>query len=397
VSTEFSASEPMLGYIYQARYALLLLLQREEQSELMIEGLDDITVGRENSIELIQLKHHEVKASLSDSSPELWKTMRVWSEHIANGTIKPDQTVLTLVTTAEAPESSICALLRPNGTSRNSDEARYRLINIAKTSLNESLRKAFDAFLHLSSAPQKAMVQSIYVLDGSPNIQDVAIKIKEKTKYSAPQNQRDNFFNRLQGWWLTKVIDHIVAHANSPITGYEVTDKINQLRAQFLPDALPIDFLDEKPEAMDAVNDDRMFVRQLRAIAIQSGRIEKALIDYYRAFEQRSKWVREDLLVGNELERYESKLLDEWQRFKMAVEDRYEGKELQEAELTSLGRGIYDWAQETADIQIRPGVTEQYVMRGTYHMLADRNPPSIWWHPQFLERLKTVLAKESIE
>ena len=49
--------------------------------------------------------------------------------------------------------------------------------------------------------------------------------------------------------------------------------------------------------------------------------------------------------------------------------------------------------EQEADFRVRPNVTEPYVMRGSYHMLADKNPPRVWWYPKFLERLEQILAR----
>jgi ABC-3C protein len=42
-------------------------------------------------------------------------------------------------------------------------------------------------------------------------------------------------------------------------------------------------------------------------------------------------------------------------------------------------------------ISIRPGVTEPFVVRGSFHMLADEASPRIGWHPDFHDRLTELL------
>ena len=48
------------------------------------------------------------------------------------------------------------------------------------------------------------------------------------------------------------------------------------------------------------------------------------------------------------------------------------------------------WAERAA-IGIRPGVTEPFVVRGSFHMLADEAPPRVGWHPEFHDRLAKIL------
>ena len=63
--------------------------------------------------------------------------------------------------------------------------------------------------------------------------------------------------------------------------------------------------MDAEPlEAPDAANDERLFVLQLRIIALNNKLIEKAIRNHYKAFEQRSRWTRENLIIDEELEEY---------------------------------------------------------------------------------------------
>jgi hypothetical protein len=88
MTTSFSAGPQALGYLYQARYSLYTILCNEE-FELSVESLDDIAFEADgNPRELLQLKHQTNRAaSLTDSSPDLWKTLRVWSELVQSGGI----------------------------------------------------------------------------------------------------------------------------------------------------------------------------------------------------------------------------------------------------------------------------------------------------------------------
>ena len=52
------------------------------------------------------------------------------------------------------------------------------------------------------------------------------------------------------------------------------------------------------------------------------------------------------------------------------------------------------WA-ERASIAIRPGVTEPFIVRGSFHMLADERPPRIGWHLDFHKRLAELLDSSS--
>jgi hypothetical protein len=392
---EFSAGPQALGYLYQARYALHLILKSREELELSIESLDDIVFEDKGSPqELLQLKHHTTPASLTDSNSDLWKTIRIWSTNFGEGKISLPDTVLTLVTTAQAPDNSIAAFLRPDNN-RNSKLATRKLLDIANNSTNASLKRSFEAFTVLSPEQQEMLVESIQIMDGSPNIIDTANQIKNRVKFAVDREHLDAFYQRLEGWWFGKIVRHLSGESTELITGFEVFDKIREIAEQFGPEVLPIDYLEsEPPTPPDPETDARRFVRQLKAIAVNNRRIEKAILDYYRAFEQRSRWAREELLIGDELEKYEKKLIDEWERYFLALQDETELDEITatEQDWQKLGLKIYNWIELEADFLIRPRVNEEYVMPRRSHNLADRNPPGVWWHPKFIERLEQLLT-----
>jgi hypothetical protein len=390
--SDFSAAESALGYLYQARYALLLLIDGPEEHQLVLEKLDDIVLEDCGTpAELLQAKYHTSHAAnLTDSSADLWKTLRIWSTHLKNELIKIPPTALTLITTAMAPGGSIASNLRP-GSHRTCTAALHQLRQIAEDSKNVKLKSAFEAFTALSGAQQEALVNAISVLDSSPDIGDVQAKIKERIRAAVDRQNRDALYERLEGWWFGKVVDQLRSTNPTPITGFEVNDKLRMIAEQFIPAALPIDYLGAEPEDLRPGSDDRMFVRQLRTIDAGLTRIEKAILDFYRAFEQRSRWAREELLVGDEVEVYEARLIDEWQRYAAALTELFDATTT-EIELKNAGRQIFAWVEQTADLRIRPNVGERYVMRGSYHLLANQIKPRVWWHPRFLDRLTETVG-----
>jgi hypothetical protein len=391
---DHTAGPQTLGYFYQARYALYLILNAQPEAELSIEKVDDVAFEQEGSLrELLQLKHHvNRKASLTDASTDLWKTIRVWSENVNSGVISASGLLLTIITTATAPDDSIAALLRP-GEQRDTQTAGEKLLAVTRESSNRELEKAFEAFTALTPQQRADLLKSIQVLDSSPNIIDTVSEIKNRTRYAVLPEHLDRLYERLEGWWFNKVIDHLIGSSIEPIVGMDVHFKIRDIADQFKPDALPIDFYDKFPPTQpDPETDDRVFVHQLKIIALHNKRIKNAILDYYRAFEQRSRWVREELLFDEELSQYERKLVDEWERYFLALQDRFSADNASEADLQKFGREIYDWMEIESNIRIRPEVDEPYVQRGSYQMLADEL--RVGWHPNFVERLRELLGGE---
>ena len=392
---DFSAQESGLGYLYQARYALWLLLDGPEELEVVLETLDDIVLNQDGTPrDLLQTKHNTVPVRLTDASSPLWKTLRIWSTHVKDGLIQVPPTTLTLITTAEAPVNSIASALRP-GRERDCAAALGGLRQVAQTSKNDNLKAAFAAFADLTDDQQVRLVGAIHVLDNSPDISDTGDKIRHQIRAVVDRQHRAALFERLEGWWFGKVVDQLIAQRPTPVAGFEVHDTLRAMAEQFGPNALPIDYLDARPDSVDPHTDNRTFVTQLRTIDVGLTRIEKAILDYYRAFEQRSRWAREELLVGDEVESYERRLIDEWERFAAALTEEFDGTS-SEIELRRVGRQIFNWMEQIADLRIRPSVSEPYVMRGSFHILANKPAPSVWWHPKFVERLSEILAEPGV-
>jgi hypothetical protein len=168
-TSEFSAGQQALGYIYQARYALFLILERDIGASATIESIDDIVLSDDGDpTEILQLKHHTgtSSTSLSDYSSDLWKTLRVWSTYFSSKS-GSNENIFTLISTATAPINSIAAMLSPNKTSRDEKTALRQLKQVTQDSTSSTLRPAFEAFLALSPQKQEELVKAIHILDGS--------------------------------------------------------------------------------------------------------------------------------------------------------------------------------------------------------------------------------------
>lgn len=397
MTSEFSAASAALGYYFQARYALLLLLRGNSDSEMSIERFDDVAFEENGKpVELIQTKHRiNSTASLSNSSTDLWKTLRIWSTQIADGTIRPEEVILTLVTTGSAPSGSAASKLRPKETgTRNVDEALSILLKTANESSSETNKNGYDAFLTIGEDNQRKLLESVRVLDASSQINDTKKEILQELRLTVLPKFQDMLYERLEGWWFDIVVKHLSEQTPKTILFRELHAEINDIQKQFEDDNLPIDFLNAvAPSESELSVDQRVFIEQLRLVAVSNPRIKNAISDYYRAYEQRSKWIREDLLLVGELEKYEKRLADEWSElFNIMKEDL--GESPTEDKMMKEGKALYTAIWKDVSIPIRPRVTESYVVRGSYHILS--NKLQVGWHLNFIKRLSSLLQPISV-
>lgn len=389
---DFSAAPSALGYLYQVRYSLALLLEATEANCIVsLEKLDDVAFELEGeAVELLQFKHHvSHRASLTDSSPDLWKTLRVWMSKLSEGSLDLSSTLLTLVTTSTAPEDSAAYLLR-EGRGRNEVEALRKLRTAGAASTSEVVKTAWQEFEAGGVPAQEALLTRIRVVDAAPDIQNARDRLEEILRFSTRPNFISALCDRLEGWWFRRAISHLRNPAQIPgISLGEARAQINDLAEQFKMDNLPVDFPVELDlDETDISPDERLFVEQLRVVMVSHERIKNAISDYWRAFQQRSRWVRDDLILDDDLDQYEDRLIREWEELFLIMKENL----LDDTDHAVEGRNLYNRVMfEGEHIPIRPSFPHPYVMRGSFHWLA--NGLKVGWHPQFRERFTRALDK----
>jgi hypothetical protein len=96
------------------------------------------------------------------------------------------------------------------------------------------------------------------------------------------------------------------------------------------------------------------------------------------------------LLLDSDLADYEKKLIDEWERlFEIMREDL--GGAAADEDKQTRGRALFNALDTQTHIPIRPRVVERYIMRGSYHILA--NSLRVGWHPDFENRLLQLFQR----
>ena len=389
----YSAAEQGLGFIYQPRLALLKILSLPESTSVVIEKSDDLefhTSGSGKS--LASLKHKASGDHLTDLDTDFWKSVRVWLKYyLDNGRMASDANFM-LFTTAEISATSFLTMFASDMTETEGRETKASAA--LAQSQSASLASIRTELAGLSEEEARDFYSRITIFDGSPRITDIPQLVIDQHLRTIRRESRNVLFERLEGWWTNLMIKVLSGDRTDPVYGYEVSDKLSTIAEEYRSDSLPITFRGRLPDGqIDAANDPRLFVEQLRDLDLSATRIQNAIIDYYRAFEQRSSWARENLLVAGEMEEYEDRLVDEWTRYREVVfEAVHESSE--EETFKAAGRELYRWAElETQALRIRERVTEPYVVRGAYHILANARPsPRVFWNPQFMKRLGELLG-----
>jgi hypothetical protein len=386
------ASEQMIGYLYQVRYALSLLLENDNSDfQISIEKFDDIAFSKDDEPkQLIQVKHHVQKhGSLTDASTDLWRTLKVWIDIVTESPDILKETEFVIITTAVAPDDTAASCLRKDDK-RNVDSAYGKLRAICDKSDNVAHKKFYDAFLKTDESVLKRLIGQICVIDSASNIIDVEKTFRKQIRYSCVPKFENQICERLEGWWYKKAIEALCSEKPIFVTQSQIRSLIVSISQEYADDNLPIDIWEVGDfQESDLGANEKIFYEQLKLISLGSRRMQTALRDYYRAFKQRANWIRNDLLYVNELESYEQRLIDEWEHSFAAMEDDIaECCGITEDEKIKEGRRLFTDI-EKKDVRIRSKCQEAFVMRGSYHILA--NQLKVGWHADFYTRLVELL------
>ncbi len=397
---QYSAGKQGLGYIYQPRFGLLKLLQLPESTSILIEKDDDLDFTDVDGIKtLASLKHKGVGDRLTDLSTDFWKSVRIWLARYNRDGRSEASLRFFLFSTDVVSDTSFLRRFLFEPLAENGEVVSLSKITtdvLAKTE-SKLIAPIAEEFHKLNDEEKEDFLSRIVIFDGSPRIEDLPSIIKDQHMRSIRRENRDAIFERLEGWWNDTIVNLLVGKRTDAIFGYEISDKLYSFSDEYKSDNLPITFRGKVPtREIDVQNDPRLFVVQLREIGLTSNRIRNAILDYYRAFEQRSSWARESLLVSGEMEEYEDRLVDEWSRYRDAVFEELD-EQSADAVLLEAGKALYRWVDlesgNSSTLRIRARVTEPYIVRGGFHILANSRPlPRVYWHPRFLDRVGQIFG-----
>jgi len=385
VANIFSAEEPSLGYLYQIVYSLMLLLQSSEieDAKVSIEKLDDIQIDEPDQTRIYQTKYHlNSAANLTDRSSDLWKTLRVWCTGISDGTIDVKSFAFHLITTAAAGNNSIVQEFKKPAKERDIAKIISTLDVIAGETTNQVNRDGYKAFSSLSEDNKKVLISRIHLFDSSIDINTVKQKVFAELRKTVIDDKVPSLYERLIGWYLLRAVENLLGETQY-ISFKELQQKNFEIIECLKIDNLPADFPDPVEFSEDEIKDfkQRKFVKQLHVIGMKDNSVKSAISDYHRAYEQRSRWLRESLIDPQDEIKYEAKLYDDWKRKFDAL---VEGVDITDPDIkTSFGKNFYlDFYVKTyPKIYIRDKFDHTYMITGSCHILSDGL--KIGWHPDF--------------
>ncbi len=391
----FNATPSLLGYEYQKMCALKLLVDSIETREisLTLEKIDDIFIeGLDKNIS-VQTKHSGIQnKNLTERSSDFWKTMRVWSTQVKNGVIKSDECFFVLITTADLGLGSpLCDFCKENRNFDLNEKLDY-IKKLANETPGKSKEKRCEDFLTLSEIDQYSIIKNLYIFWSSDDIETVSQKIKSKLKHSVDDQYVENVYHQLCGWWKERTEVHLLDETKKDIiTTREVRTKKREISEEYWCDNLPIDYsnlTEEQIENTLELESEMVFIKQLELVGFKEAVKSRAKRDYCRAHLQRRKWLIDQEIFDDELNRYDEKLKDAWEENFTFMCDKLDSS-CNIVDISNEGQELYQMTRQfRPELKIRERCNESYIQRGSYEKLSDLL--KVGWHKDYDKILEVI-------
>lgn len=388
VAGEFSADKSILGFKYQIRYALYLLLETVKSHGfdvgVALERIDDIDIQVAGKItNVVQTK--DTATVLTNSSAPLWKTLRIWSVAIKTGIINLNELssfCLVCTSSASTDDDGVVALIQKgDADSRRSALSKLRAIANAKRN-QRTLGVAYAAFADLEAQLQQDLINKVSIKTKAPTFEQLDQLIMRQIVQSPPGKQ-DVYCKVLFGRWEVLVEEYLRKKNTAVIAWEDINSVLWQISKEFQDDNLPTVFEGMIRNAFpEPVDSSRTFIRQLVAIGANPTLINQAHHSYLYADQLISFWLRDVIIRPDEVLAHADRLVNECEmQHAFAKADPV----LSNATAEQVGMSIYRWASTAASLQeqfrLRPRCLDAEVVRGSFHDLADF--PRIGWHPDW--------------
>ncbi|MFR9774333.1 ABC-three component system protein, partial [Nocardia sp. SC052] len=326
--------------------------------------------------------------NLTDASDDIWRTLRVWMDAGRAG--DPYGPILTLITNSSAGAGSAASFLRVSG--RDVESALALLESTARNSRSKETEAARMQFLKLTSSDRSTFVGRIYVADQSADLDGVDEEVAERLRPGAPIEQFDIYLDLVWAWWGRTSIA-MLSGKRGAVSVQETLTALEGIRDRFTRDNLPslVDVNDIDLDSTAQRHEGRMYVHQLKILNVLPRQLQKAILDYQRAYLQETRWLDVHLVHYDELDKFSERLVDEWERaFDHMCAELPAGAS--DEDKRAAGRKLLHMLGDST-LSIRAKFDDPFHARGRRHALADTL--DIGWHPEFEEHLSKLLLQDA--
>jgi len=389
---KFSGTDSALGYYYQSLYALVHLLNsNEDTEEVLIEDLDDVVIKNveKNSFSLKQLKHKQ-KSPITISSKDLWSTLRIWCEYTLLEDIR--NISFHLITCSKMSNENILKVLRKENSDRTeliellNKEAKRVIEERAQTAQKKKPHSeryhGCEAYTELDENKKRMLIDRVMIIPEEFHINETEAQVSGSNLLQVcPPDSRQFLTKKLIEWWDYQVLLQM-RKERSEIKKIELQHKIMEIIQEVELDQISNSYGEREPLNWESELTNNN-AKQLAIINIGNIQKKHATINYWQARKQREEWLEEDFPLANEkVRKFDKNLFNEWE---FLFGDKTENREFSsESEYIECGKEIFNWSFQKAHETI-PKISkdwqDKYLVRGSYQILSDAL--IVGWHPLY--------------
>ncbi len=389
------ADDSYLGYVFQGLFALIILLDSDDDESVSIETEDDVVLDG-NSKTNIQLKHSlNPSRKLTVSNIGLWNTLGIW---IAETDIL--STKYLFVTCSDIASESTLKKLTIDKCDRSdvvldlTKEAKRVIDEIENaTKLKEALphqkrSSACKAFINLSESDRQQLINKISIRETNFNIKQIEKEVEIRLRNVVAPDVSQQVAIRLTQWWEYRIRQSLTKILPRKIPKLELQQKIQSLLAEHSETNLPDDYSIQEPDSL-AGEMGGLMERQILLVQGGSSRLNRAALARWRARNQRQRWMNSDIGLAAVLNLYDQRLQQSWEDRHGPMQD--DCCEQPDEHKCKVGRSLLDWADMKAWQEIPPprrDWCQVFYTCGMYHQLSDEL--KVGWHPDFLQLLANI-------
>lgn len=393
IAEQHSAGASMAGFMFQIDRMIDWLAQSDVGFRAGVESLDDVVIQSDEGItRLEQDKLSFVGNPITDRSANLWKTLAIWIQLVEAGECSLEDTEFFLVTN-QAVKSGIAAILKLLPKERD----KKKLVKTIRDALKDPPEAWSASAAVVSAIPDAKLVQFLdrVTVATAPYGGDEGSLAHFATRLNLPSEIAKHVIEDLRGWLMTIVEEQLLSRAKATnaaafaptfVGVEEFRVQLTRIKVRHFDDRLMLRAAQEilvDPKEHDSARSER-FVRQLQIIEFDKSDPEnlvEAITDFLRSKEERTRLAVANAVTKKDFEQYKTQLIDHWKiKHRGAIRAGFPTE-------ADTGQEVLDRCLEYRPKLADHDVSEGYLLRGTYHDLANLIHSGIGWHPRFPELL----------
>lgn len=384
-----SAAGQLFGYTLQYPRALLRLIEASDDAFVSVEDFGDVGIENSEGVKISEEDKSSIagKSPVLDRSENLWKTFYNWTQAVVKNELDANRDFFILYANHESSDESIVVKLSKAGVNNVSTT-----LSTIKANVNDILSNPEHAlyqyvnylFNQNYNLFEKIVIRFELVCDkNADNVYD-EIKRVLKNHLMLPESRDvSDLVNYLTGWLQEELMKKIAARQVAMISRKDLVKYAYPQIKKLNNDCL-IDFAGSKLPGNDyaenQVNQKPTYIRQMDFVNADQDEKITAVLDFYRASENRIKWIDDDIISKEDIAIFEKNLIDAYKSERKKI-----SLTMQSSDDVQRGHLLMINCMDK-DMQLGVHKPPYKTVAGSYHALS--NNEELGWHSDWKNKLK---------